>query len=400
MKRIIAPVVLLCIMTSINAQIDSLSTNYITSQTSKSDVITKYRTLLIDNIVDGNKEKVRELYIFANRQLDNSNYIALYPIEKTLICFWLNDFTTVSSSFSYLDSTSIKKDEEKIKPKDDQLYDFLLSNTSKNKELIKDQILSSTSLSDYDKDFLILLLQQYSTYEDKNYQELLNKAATDYINLYPNSPFRNYVRKNIRNEYETKPLGWGVEISGGSSILNQDISNYFDPGANIGLGFMLAFHNLHLNTRASILFSQLNHNIVGANYVWESGKRSSIVLPEINLSYKINLSQKLNVSPIIGVVWFSTSPSASDIREDSKLENVSLHSQASSVAGIDIGWNFQDAILLNPNMRKLQHNFCSLNLRYTVQSLQFPDKWNNMNGIAHNISLCVRFEFCGVKRKQ
>ena len=119
-------IVLLFFSNSLYAQIDAAKATELNMQISNSELITRYRSLIMDNVIANNKEKTKELFHSLIQRFDNEYYTALYPSEKWILCFWLNDFTPITTMAATMDSVAMAKMDKKVKPKEDQLYQILM----------------------------------------------------------------------------------------------------------------------------------------------------------------------------------------------------------------------------------------------------------------------------------
>ncbi len=366
-------------------------------ETSNSERIAKYRSLMIDNVISNNKTRIKELYYQLIQQFDKKYYITLYPSEDYLLNLWLENFGMVISEIANMDSLVVADMQNRVEPNEDQLYSILLKKVEENKQTISESIRNSSYSGD-DQAFLLLMLKTYTFPRNKNYRDTINTAATRFLNEYPETKYEAYTRNYIRYQYSQKGFAFGVELYPSSAFLSAKPSTYLKNGGALGIGFIFMIDKLQINTRAAFVFSGLKKDIPVLDYTWKEGEKAEIFLPEISLGYKFMLTKKISVSPVAGICWFSASPYEKDRKENKDLEDVEIKAKASPVLGIDLGWEFGNYYYYNYIYNKLMFGFYSCNLRYTIEPLIFPVSYNYMDGLMHNITLSVKFGYGSAKR--
>ena len=384
--------------TTLFGQADSLLITPRTPEPSRSELITKYRDILLDNIIANDKAKTKETFYYILQQLDDNNYIALYQPEKWMVAYLLNDNHFIISDITNTDSISIAQRRTAVFPSNDQLYRQLYKRLIEQKEVVANQISIASDLSDRDKSFLQLLMKALVTPSDSRYEQIINQASTNYLNQYSGSIYDNYVRKVFRHNYIPKGFSLGVEFYSGASILNQAMRQGFASGGIFGFGFIWGIDKVQINTRASIVFSSLHTDFPFANTTWQTGASAELFLPEISVSYPINLGKRFILSPIAGISWFSASPPQNDIDHNGNLKDVEVNSLTAPLFGFEIGREFSSYLSPDNTPNKYKRGYFSYHLRYTIQKTQFSPRYDSMNGVIHTISFCVKLGYGGAKR--
>ena len=398
MKTYFYLIVLLFFSNSLYAQIDPAKTSELNLQISNSELITRYRSLIMDNVIANNKDKTKDLFNNLVQKFDNEYYTALYPSEKWILCFWLNDFAAITTMATTMDSVAMAKMDKKVKPKEDQLYQILSQTLDKNKDEFADQVRKSTP-SNEDQEFLLLILKTLTTPNNRDYQITINSASNNFIKSYPNGKYEKYTKDYIRFEYVPKGFSFGMEFYSGASFLNTKTSQYFKNGAEFGFGFIWGFGKLQLNTRGAFVFSRLKGNIIYDNYTWEKGQRAQLFIPELSFNYKFMLKKKTTISPILGLGWFSAAPYDEDKKKNSDLNDIEINSKAAPIIGIEISHEYTNQYYYNYFYHRPMYAYYSWNLRYEIQHVPFDVNYSGMNGLMQNIVLSFKFGFGGAKRK-
>src|ERR1035437_2151551 len=98
---------------------DSTQLNNNGDENSNLEKLTKYRNIILDNIVSGNKAKAKEIIEKAYKIIGDKNYVLLFPNEKCLLSFWEGDYKQISHNLMNLDSIEYANT-LKINPNPDQ----------------------------------------------------------------------------------------------------------------------------------------------------------------------------------------------------------------------------------------------------------------------------------------
>jgi hypothetical protein len=352
----------------------------------------------MDNVIANNREKTKELFNSFIQRFDNEYYTALYPAEKWILCFWLNEYNMIAAGSTAMDSVVMAKMDKKVKPKEDQLSQILYQTLDKSNEEFIDQVRNST-LSDEDKEFVLLILKTLTTPNNSVYQETINSFASKFISTYPESKYNKYTKEYIRYNYTPKGFSFGMEFYSGAAFLNTKTSKYFKNGAEFGFGFIWGIGKLQFNTRGAFVFSRLTENIPYNSFTWENCQRAELFIPELSLNYKFVLNKKIAVSPILGLGWFSAAPYDEDKKRDSNLSGIEINSMAAPIMGIEISHEYSNHFYYNYFYHRPMYAFYSWNLRYEIQRVPFNANYSNMNGLMHNILLSFKFGLGGAKRQ-
>jgi hypothetical protein len=381
------------------AQIDSADLHNFRSQVTKSELISKYRSLIVDNVIENNRSKTRELFFETLLKYDNDYYITFYPSEKILIGLWLGDYEYIFSEVLAIDSTYIANYNRKVTPKEDQLFRILIQTVGKDSERIAAMINGASLISAIDREFLKLLLLTFTIPNGKQYQETVNNAASDFLVSCPNSRFEGYVRNFIRYKYSPRGLLFDFALYSGSSFFTGKTADYFRSGGVMGCGFALSYSDIMLNFRGGFVFSRLKNDITYNSVVWEDNECAQVFLLELSLGYRFRVNKKFCLSPIVGVAGFSGAPYENDKQKHPELKDISIDSDAVPVVGIDFNYVLYDYYYNNYLTGKLMYAFYAIDLRYTFQPVKFPEEYAHMNGITHNVSLGLTFGFGRARRE-
>lgn len=397
MKRYYLSLLVVLMATSIFGQTDSLDILKFKNQTTKLEAISSARSKLMDYIIEKDKPKTKELFYEILLKLDNDYYIGLYPDEKMLLALWLEEYDYISSEVVTLDSAKVARLHTKVRPNEDQLYRVLIHTIEVSKDTITESINSSKTISLVDKDFLLLLLKSYVNANDKNFQSSINDEATKFLNDHPKCSYEDYVRNYIRYEFSPEFI-YGMEFYGGASLVGSNTASYFNSAGYFGFGITWRLSKFQLNTMVAFGFSHLNSDIDYNNVTWLEGERAQLILPEISLEYIFDVTRKVKIAPIIGMGWFIAAPFEDDVKKNTELEDVQVNSHVNPLFGLEMRYDFSEYYYNNYFVNKPMYGFTSLVIRYTIQPVNFPSRYSDLNGLMQTIQLCINFGTGKTKR--
>ena len=396
MKTVFLFCLLLVISANLNGQTDTTKIRNVTLPLSNTELIAKYRNLILDNVIANDKVKTNELFKAAIEKYDNEYFSAFYPSEKWILCFWLKDYDLIINESLKTDSLSYEKKNKRIRPNNDQLFEILTQTLENRKDEFR-QELATSALKDEEKSFLELILKTLTTTYNQNYQETINSAATSFLTSYPDNRFSVYTRNFVRFGYKPKGFSFGMELYSGASILSGGTLNYFNSGAILGVGFIWGFGNFQVNSRAAFIFSRLKSDIPTGNNIWSKGEKAELFTPELSVHYVFKVDKKTTISPILGLCWFSAAPYEQDQKTNIDLNGIEINAKAGPIIGIDFGHNLINTFY-NTYYHKPKYAYYSWNFRYTLQQVNFSGGYKNMNGLAHTLALSFKFGVGGARR--
>lgn len=93
--------------------------NYTDTQT---ELITKGRRLLLDRFTAGDLQKVKEVKDYLKNQVENRDYVVLFPFEHWLILYWTKEYTELINLIKNPDAFEYTR-VNRIAPQQDILYE-------------------------------------------------------------------------------------------------------------------------------------------------------------------------------------------------------------------------------------------------------------------------------------
>lgn len=364
---------------------------------SKSDLISKGRRLLTDKFLEGDLAKVKEVKDYLLKEVEDDYYIALYPGEIFMIRYWTGEYEQLVSSIIDLDQEELARYSRKISPPRDMMYVKLIERSWENLEMLENNILDS-SLDTQQKDFLLLYLNYMVSGEPlmKMDQEEVNEMANLFMETYPESPYEEYLRNNIRYQYVPNDWGLGVEFFTGYGLLTGDLSGQYSNTVIVGFDFDLEYKKFTLYLRGYIGIGKLKRDREFSTGIWEKGATSNIGIPEASFGYAVLDNKTVKLSPFAGIGGIEITAPQPDIDKYPELEDASLYSTVYTLGinlDVKLGWDTSAHLMYNVPKDK---SYWFLRVRYGYTLPQLNEVGHNGN--IHHITIGIGGVYRGMKR--
>jgi hypothetical protein len=272
MKHFYFAVLFLLFPLLLPAQEKDLEQEILNYQESRSQLISKGRRLIMDKFLEGDIEKVKEVKDYLIKEVQNEDYVALYPGELWMIMYWTGEYEELPETILQINKEFLEKFQRRIIPERDLLYTKLVERSWEQLQLLEDKILNS-SLDTASKDFLLLHLNFMVSGEPlmKLSQEEVNTMASLYLDTHPGSVYENYIRNNIRYEYAPSKWAFGTEFFMGYGIFTGELAGLYNNHGVFGIAFDLEYDKFTLYLRGYIGFSKTTQDREKAGVLWFKG---------------------------------------------------------------------------------------------------------------------------------
>lgn len=389
----------LCILLFANclfSQNDSIKSQILQHEDSKSTIISKGRRLLLDKLIEGDLNKVREIKDYLVKTEDD-DYFAFYPSEYWLILYWTKDYNELKDDLQKYNDKRINSLKKRIHPSSDLLYDKLKEKSILNEPQIKKQI-QNAQLDAETREFLTLTLDQLLIENGNNRfaQDTINDRADQFLKAYDSGKYEEFTKKYIR--YKLVPKNWGMvfEFFSGYSIYNGNLGKTYTNNVPVGVAFDVCYKKLELYLRDYIGFNKTKKDFSYSLGTWEKGSRTMVFLPEISLGYVICNNNRIKLSPFAGIGSMDISPPTNDTEKMPELKEVSLVFTTTYVGGVNLDIKFGPKH--TPAFRpKTSYTF--MRIRYGYCMPQFANKYEGMTGNMHYITVGFGGMGRGLKRQ-
>ena len=158
MKTLLLLAALLFVPVLAVGQTDSLENQIINYAPSKSEIISKGRRLLLDSFIADDLDKVEEVKNYLLKEVEDENYLVLYPGEHWLLLYWTEEFDELLNSLKAVDENIYAEMYQKIQPSQDMMFSHLQGKSVPWKTKLQYKI-DNARLGKEEKDFLGLNLE-------------------------------------------------------------------------------------------------------------------------------------------------------------------------------------------------------------------------------------------------
>ncbi len=362
---------------------------------SKSQLIVNGRKLLLDNFMAGDIAKVREVKDYLLEELEDKDYLVLYPGEEWLLNYWTGEYYALLSSLLEFNEEKYAEYSRKILPLQDQLFLKLSERSLDNIEKLEADITGST-LEQEQKDFLVLHLNYMVSGAPLNVisQDDINKMADLYLENHPKGDLHDYVKNNIRFKLKASDWGFGFEFFTGFGMFTGSLSDQYNNHGNLGVAFDLEYKKFTLFLRNYIGFSKTLKDREFQQGIWEEGSSVMVYLPEASIGYTVLENNKLKLSPFAGIGGAAVSAIDADIEERPELDDLQVGFSTSYTLGLNLnmklGW---ETGALIPNNKT--YWFVRLRYGYTIPGF---DEVPGYEGNVHTLTIGIGGIYRAVKR--
>lgn len=380
---------LMLITILLNGQNTQLQNEILNNSVSKSEIITKSRRLLLDKFVEGDYEKVKSIKDYLKSEVENQDYLTLYPVEYWLILYWTQEYNDILKDIENVVPTNDQSKSSQIMPQQDYLYTKLASNSRESYLLLNTSIRHST-LNNIDKDFLDMNLRNligemnYETVPEFT-QDTINALANKFLENYPESKYETFTKKYIRNQYKPSNFGLGLELFGGYGILTKELTNLYTNPYLFGIGFDLNYKKYVMYLRASLGGGENLNDVAYSTNVWEKEAQYDLTIPELSFGYSAIDNKRFKVTPFAGISSMTFGAGAKDLEKNPELEEVEK-STASYTFGLNT--NIKLGNRETKNMYGIvAPGYWYVCLRYSYNIANFESKYSNISGNFHSLTV-------------
>lgn len=414
------------------AQNDSILNEILEYRIPSYEVISKGRLMMVDRIAKGDKQKTREVYDYVRANVD-SHYLAFYAHEQLFLNYWLGNYDEILETIPVIDTIipnehshyyyrhsypipeSLDGSDPKINPQPDVLVNEIIKKLKRDKDAVAQEI-DYSSLGDMEKSLLKLYLK-YSLFQydfeneslewyghhynrwnsDTIVKGALNDEANLFIDSFPNSQYKNFVRRYIRFEYAKIKTGIGFEFFLGGSGLSGYLSDKFLNPANWGAAIDVCPGRAMISLRYQGGVSKLTDSIPFDGAIWKKKADARFRLPEADIGFSVVDSKRIRLTPFAGIASMSICPPSSDRDSIPDYDLVGF----SGSRTIALGLSFD----LKLNRRNYyyspipDYSYTYFRLRYAYYDPGFTRRDKAYTGQVHSITLSIGFFSKTSKRK-
>lgn len=365
---------------------DPVRSEILNYKDSNSVLINNGRKLLLEKLLAGDYEKVKEIREYLHGAINEDDYIIFYPYENWLIDYWVSDYAPLLS----LSGPPARRRKfiyhRKIQPEADLLIPKITGKTIDSFDVVS-SFIEQAPLAQADKDFLLLNLKCLIKVEDTGYisTDSVNLLADRFLQAYPGSKYEKFVRENIRQVY--KPSNWAFtfEFFSGYGLFTKELHNLYTNNIPIGIAFDIYYKRWLLYLRDYIGFSLTKKDIGYNGGTWPRRSQVRIFLPEASLGYVLLDTKHSKLAPFAGISFPDVSPTEHDLDKDPFLKKTELAFKPAFTAGIH--YDLKIGRPRGPVVAMHEENYSFLRLRYSFVLPQYEKKYAGITGNIHSVTL-------------
>lgn len=389
MKKVI--LVTLIILAGITSYAQNDSSKNVVRMVSepKSEMIAKSRRILLDQFVEKNFYGVMsEMEYLMN--LDDEDYIALYPQEFWLLSYWMKDYQSILRTVESPESAIANPKIKRIPPQNDYLTIKIIEKTKESESSLIDDIAKS-SLDAEEKKFLTIHLKFLA--EDIGFthprQNELNVLADEFLNNYPSGNYSNFVRKYVRVKYEPTSSGLGYSLHAGTLLFTANLKNYFNNPTFIGMGIDALRSKWLFQLNIGFAIGKTKSDMPVNDVIWPSGSKTFGGHIDLAAGYCVVNNEKIGIAPFASVGIFGL-PSNANMDKQPELKEAGIKTNVAGTFG------FMTDIKLKTKTENNLYQFTgpsanttSLRLTYGYIATTERNKYVDLSGSVHKITLGI-----------
>ncbi len=381
-------IVFFSLLTNITfSQVDSIQQVIINQPTSKTELISKGRALLLEKFLNANINEVKKIKDYLINEVENDDYVSFYPVEYWTLLYWTKEYNDLLNRISNYDSINIANFRKKIKPQ----FDYLLPKVKEKSRDSLDRLLKDIQASnrdELDKDFLELnLYMLLIPYENQEkHQDSLNIMSDHFLQKHKNSKYENFTRKYIRHKRIDSKWGFSYEFYTGYGAFTGELTNSFKNNIPFGVAFDVSYGKFNLYLRNYIGSSHTKVDIPYNTGIWKKDSQVRVFFPEASLGYILVDNNSLKVAPFFGISGTIIAPTEHDTDLYAGLDDAER-----STIGYTTGINLD--IKLKKRKTKFENSFSFLRIRYAYTHNYFDASsyMGNMHSITLGFGQFARF---------
>lgn len=381
-------VILLCFSIHSYSQFDSLKSEILSYEDTTAVTIKKGRKLLLESFQKNDRSKVQQIITYLTKQVENEDYLALYPIEQEMINYWLGQYNEVDSEVQKYTDFYLTKNEKKLRPQTDLLFEKIKAYM---KDHEKEQIsqIERSKLSEEQKSFLKINLTFLSSDYKRSapLQDTLNDLTSDFIAKYPHSKYETYLREQIRWAFKPSKWGYGFEFFTGYGVFTKTLSQQFQNSIPIGVAFEFMYKKYALYLRDYIGFSHIKEDLPFQAATWSKGKQARVYLPELSVGYVCTKSDKLKVIPFVGISSTDITPTSKDQSDYQGYSDIGWTFTTTYTVGLNVDIRISKVNTLLVRRQRIEKSYSFLKVRYAYNAPQFQNKYAGLNGDMHYLTI-------------
>ena len=387
MKTILSTFIFfLCLAPLVGQTNDSIRQEILGQPSSKLEILSKGRRLLLENLQKGDLFKVMEIKDALISEADNNVNEVFFPGEYSLILYWTEEYPDL---LAYIKSDAGNVEDFRsermldILASTDQLYKNISLKSAESYDMII-HFLDEAELTDVEKDFLELhlywILFGPNRVTEQEALAELNDRADAFLQKYPNSEFDEYVRRNIRFKLALNDWGIGYEIGLGYLGMQGEMAKQFKDGFLLKLSVDGTYKKTMLSLNLNVGGSKTLVDFPFRNTGWLRGSHAVMTDIDLAVGYRVAEANRFSLTPFFGFGVINFGAGAEEIKEDNVFEKLNFTAQ-NYLAGVNCTFD------LSSKKNPYSPGGSFINLRYTFSMPQYNGRKGIESGNMHWLTL-------------
>ena len=397
MRRIILILIIATSSICVNAQVDTAAMRqYLMTHPSKTEMIEKCRSRLFEAIFDNDRAKAEELMYYAKTEFETDKFKALSLDEMWLLAIWLRKYQLAASEM-ILDSITIEQYTNQTNRFRHNLFPLLADSVNFHNSFYKTDIENDKSLSESQRDFLLLFIKNFELIRSSKSSEIINDASDEYLARHPMSEYETFVRNLIRYKYvHTRPT-IDYRVSAGAAFNQSQFGKLVNNGLAVNMYFGLSYANFVLNANIEGTWGSVNDDIDFNDAILKKGEKSSSETYAINAGYTIHYPYSIAITPTLGIGWFRLIPGEKAQEKNEDLKNARIKGKIQPVIAVEVDYEMACGLVAN-NKGRYNQLILSPSLRYSFMPINIDSPTLRTSGAIHTVTIGLKYGFEKLKR--
>ncbi len=382
-------------------QNDSIRSQILSMQPSDLEIISKGRSLIVENLKKGDLVAVKEVKDYLAGEMFNP-YRVFVPAEYWLLCYWTEDFAELlHEAEDYASGSELGRDIYWDVPerfKGTPMLGMIVQSDRLSEELGRKSAeayipltvsVDNAELKAEEKEFLKLLLYALlftpDRVDDEEGMEEVNAKATAFLDNYRDSRYANYTRRYIRYRFHPSDWGLGSEFFLGYNMFTGGLSNHFTNRVIGGFAFDVSYKKFTASTRINFSGTRTLQEITRKGITWPKDVNGYVIGADLAFHYPVIQSRRVLISPVAGIGGMGIGPSFEQVRDEyPELKEFKELSSFNYLLGLDLKVN-----AWNKEIDLSRYGGGYVGLRYTYYIPNLGERHQLQRGNMHTITLTV-----------
>jgi hypothetical protein len=316
-------------------------------------IVPNARQVMVKALSAGDYQKMNAVMQYLESREDKLVYPSLRRAERLYIKYLAADYAWVLQEIDRLAApvtASVTAPPANVILRDyhynyypygteDNLYNNLTDHMVLQFHTVRARIAEDERLGRQQADLLQLYLRFYlpATAGKAFSADSVYKEAKKFLKQYPNSPYKDFVRRKIIYPVEEAPVKIGLGLQGGYLNNSEALQSILRNTASFGAVMHVCYKELIFSVQVKVMSSNLPKDIPVNNVLWKSEFDYTYIMGDLNMGYLLVNNKRLWLYPYVGAGLSNLAPSDKDAKDNPELKGLRISGAVYPTAGICIG---------------------------------------------------------------